>query len=504
MNETTLSTRNTAILALYCLICLLLGYVYVGSIRAGVRPTLVIHGLALLFLVAALSLGDLRSRLTFAMILVIPLAIDYHFVRYALEHGTPVFQDAIVISLVDCLLAVLLLYWLASASIEGTHGSLTVGHPIGTLLLVWIAYSLVAGSLKAARPVYAYFEVIALLQGFLLYFYLANNVNSRRDIRVIIYALFVAQSVESLYLLFQYITGLNYTTKGVFIEPVRDVVGFRSAGFTGGEVGSTQMISFVASLVLAYYFGLADRFRRFLAAAMLLIFMIGILCAQTRAAFAAVLVGSVVILALGTWRGWIAPRRLLKFVSIGLLFLLLVSPVVYQRFQKGEGSWGEVRLPLMRTATDMWMDNLWFGVGASNYNFNMERYLPVRLRHTWKWAVHQEFLLHLAERGIIGALLYYLIWLIVCAKLWRLSSSSDRWISVISVGILAGMIGSLPMRLVHPYHSMLTYSFSCVMLALTVAMERMERKRTESVTAASSEFGGVPALDRFPSRLPRL
>lgn len=479
MNDTSLRSRSYLILLLYCVFCLAMGYVYVSSFNIGIRAVLIVHGLALLFFFVALGLRDLKSCLMFAMILVIPMAIDYHFVRYSLEPGTPVFTDGIVVSLVDCFLAVLLLQWLASSSIAVSHGRLTVGHPIGTLFLIWIGYSLVAGSLRALRPEYVYFEVITLFQGFMLYFYLINNVVTFRDLRLVMYGLFAAQCLESLWLFFQFVTGLNYTTKGLFVEPVRDAVGFRAAGFSGGEVGSTQMIAFLAPVVLAYYFGIAHRLRRLMAAALLLTFLIGILCAQTRAAGGGVLVGFAVVLALGSWRGWIAPGKVLKFVSVALILLVLVSPLVYQRFQKAEGSWEEVRVPLMRTATEMWMDNWLFGVGASNYNFNLERYLPVQLRHSWKWAVHHEFLLHLAERGIIGALLYYGLLSLMCIKLWRMSWSSDRWISAASVGMFAGMIGSLPMRLVHPYHGMPPYLFSCVMLALTVVMDNIERKRIQ-------------------------
>jgi O-antigen ligase len=485
MNGTTLSFKNFVIAAICCILLPLVGYVYVNSFNMGIRIILVVHGLILFFLFFALSLTDLKSSLIITMILVIPMEIDFSLVRYPAPPGYPPFAESIVVDLAQLILAVLMIQWLAAASMKKTHGKPIIGHPIGTLFLVWIFYSLLVGWLKAKNTIYAYFEVVALVQGFLVYFYLINNTNSVRDVRVIIYALFAAQSLEALWLIFQYVTGLNYTIKGVFVVPVRDLVGFRSGGFTGRDVVSTQMISFLAPVVLAYYFIAADRMRRIMAAAIICLFALGIMCAQTRSTGFATIVGFIMILTLGGMRGWISQKRVLKFVSIALVFLILISPLIYSRFQKGAGGWEEDRVPLMRTAEEMWLDNWLLGVGPSNYTTNLEKYLPVEFRYTWKAPVHNEFLMQLAERGIIGAVLYYWFSVIMCIKLWRTTRSPDKWIAAASAGILAGMLGSIIVRMFHWWHQMPNYTFFCVMLALAVAMENIERRRLADSAAVS-------------------
>ena len=474
------------IAAICCILLPLLGYVYVSSFNMGIRIILVVHGLILFFLFFALSLTDLKSSLVFTMILVIPMEIDFSLVRYPAPAGYPPFAESIVVDLVQLVLAVLMIQWLGAASMKKTHGKPIIGHPVGTLFLIWIFYSLLDGWLKAQNFTYAYFEVVALSQGFLVYFYLINNTNTVRDVRVVIYALFAAECLEALWLIFQYATGLNYTIKGVFVVPVRDQVGFRSAGFTGRDVVSTQMISFLAPVVLAYYFRVADRMRRIMAAAIICLFALGIMCAQTRSTGFATIVGFVMVLTLGGIRGWISQRKVLKFVSIALVFLILISPLIYTRFQRGAGGWEEDRVPLMRTAEEMWLDNWLLGVGPSNYTTNLEKYLPVKLRYTWKAPVHNEFLMQLAERGIIGALLYYGFSVIMCVKLWRTTRSPDKWIAAASAGILAGMLGSIIVRMFHWWHQMPNYTFFCVMLALAVAMENIERRRLENNAPVSA------------------
>jgi O-antigen ligase len=208
------------------------------------------------------------------------------------------------------------------------------------------------------------------------------------------------------------------------------------------------------------------------------------MCAQTRSTGFATILGFTMVLILGTLRGWISKKTFLKFISIALLFVILISPLIYTRFQQGSGGWEADRVPLMRTAEEMWLDNWLLGVGPSNYTNNLEKYLPVELRYSWRAPVHNEFLMHLAERGIIGTILYYWFSVIMCIKLWRTTNSSDKWLSMASAGILAGMLGSIIVRVFHWWHQMPNFTFFCVMLALAVAMENIERTRLENNSPA--------------------
>ncbi len=133
MNGTTLSFKNFMIAAICCILVPLFGYLYVSSFNMGIRIILVVHGLVLFFLFFALSLTDLKSSLVFTMILVIPMAIDFSLLRYPAPPGYPPFSESIVVNLVDLILAVLMIQWVGAASIKKTHGTPTIGAPIGTL-----------------------------------------------------------------------------------------------------------------------------------------------------------------------------------------------------------------------------------------------------------------------------------------------------------------------------------------------------------------------------------
>ncbi len=156
-----------------------------------------------------------------------------------------------------------------------------------------------------------------------------------------------------------------------------------------------------------------------------------------------------------------------------MIVLILLSPFIYQRFQKSSGAFEAVREPLMATAYRMWRDNWALGVGAGNYLFNIDKYVPVKLRHSWLAPVHNEYLLFLAERGIVGTLLHYTVILLAMMKLLRSSRSQDETISVVSVGLLGGLVGSMAFRFFHWYHQLPSYTFYLVILALVTILDNM-------------------------------
>jgi O-antigen ligase len=123
------------------------------------------------------------------------------------------------------------------------------------------------------------------------------------------------------------------------------------------------------------------------------------------------------------------------------------------------------------------------GVGSSNYLFHLEENLPMELRGSWEAIVHNEYLLRLAETGVVGFVLYYLLLLTICARLWRLvKSAKDPWISFVSAGILAVIIGSLAHRMTSIYHLPVIYSQYCAFFGMTGFMTLLEQ-REESAEA---------------------
>ncbi len=469
------SVSNAAVMFICGSAALVMGHLLVTAMQYGVKPVLFLFLVVLLFLGLALFIRDLKTFLLFMMILLIPTGLDYHVsFRPLVQFQSSPFVAGIAVTSVDFLLAILYIYWFALVCLGRSMRRPTLGHPLGTLLLAWIAYSLIASKLTATRFEYSIYEVIVLSLGFLLYFYLVNNLNTHRDLRVVLYALFAGALAQAVYMIGQFVTGLNYTLMGEFYDP-RDVVGFRAAGFLGDEVISAQVMAMVFPLGLVYYLKLPDKLSRGVALFCILVGLAGIIAAKHRAAWLAIAVSFVTILAIGVVRKWVASGTVLKGAVVAMLILMLASPFIVTRFRVG--TWGEVRIPLARTAISMFKDNWVLGVGASNYSFEIDKYMPVKLRHTWHASVHSEYLLQLVERGVVGAFLYYWLMVAMSVRLWRLTRSSDSLIAAVAAGLFAAMISSFFMRVFNRFHLPVSYATVCVFLALTASMGYLEKKR---------------------------
>ncbi|MBM4326383.1 MAG: O-antigen ligase family protein [Deltaproteobacteria bacterium] len=463
--------------------CLILvpafAYAYVQSFALGLKAFAVMNIGVAVFLGLTVFLRDLRTFFLFSMVFAIPFGLGIHLVRIPLAHyDYPTYVEGIVFDGVRAFLALLFFIWLMESSFKKQRAAFTFGDSIGVLLLVWILYSLVVGWFKAVDFRYTFFECVALFLDFLVFLYLANNLRAKRDIRVVMYALFAGQTAQALFMMFQLAAGINYNLTGFFVKEREAEVGFRAGGFFGGDIAAAEMLAFMIPVGLAYCFLLKRPSHRMALLLSMFIMAGGIFAAKTRSAGFLIIAGCATVFALGRLHGWISKPALRKALVIIFPVLVLLSPFIIIRFQQAEGSW-EGRLPLIHTAAGMFKDNWVLGVGASNYLFHIVEYTPVRARFPWQLAapVHNEYLLHLAERGVIGTVLFYWILIAACVSLWRTNRSPDRMIACSAAGALGALIGSIAFRFFHPGHHSNFMPFYCVFLALAVALAHLEAKR---------------------------
>lgn len=484
MNTRPLLSRNVFLLAasyVAIVLIVLIAYLYVISFSLGYRMVIVVHGGALFFLGCAIFLKQLRRFLIFVAVFCIPLQFGYHLIHEPVTamESQP-FVSGIRIDSVDVILMLLYAHWAVLISRDKGRRRVRLGHPIGTLLLIWIVYCFVASLWTSVQWRYSLFEVIELTKGFLLYLYVVNNTASKEDFLAVVYGLFANTLAHGGYLLMQYVTGLNYSIHGVLFGHIGPE-GFRSVGFFGSPDAASALISVVFPVGVAYFLCFTGRTRRSGIAVSLILLVIAVMCTKVRASGFAILISSFTILWLCYWRGWISSWRLTQMILVGAVLLALISPFVVERFRTG--TYGADRIPLMLTAVNMIKDQPVLGVGVNNYAFRVEHYVPLKLKYTWSYIVHNEYLLRLAETGAVGFLLYYSLLLAVMVRLWRTTRSPDVWIFVVSAGFLAALIGSLPHRLVSFYHYLNFFLQWCVVLALTQVMTTFEQERQTAIEA---------------------
>ena len=179
---------------------------------------------------------------------------------------------------------------------------LTLGGKIGFTLLVWIAYLLGSSLLVSVHWNYSGYEVFALIKGFLLYFFLVNNVKTQRDLRIVMYGLFAMTVFHALYICFQSATGLNYTVHGELSKHFLPREGFRPAGFFGTWDGAALMLATVLPAMIGYGLLYQRGVGRLPVLVMVLVVVVGILLTKTRSTWLAVIISSTLLIGISYFK----------------------------------------------------------------------------------------------------------------------------------------------------------------------------------------------------------
>jgi hypothetical protein len=484
--------RNAALYVGLILVLFVVAVAYVMSFKIGWRAILIMHGGTVFLLGCGLFMKELRRFLLFVVIFVFPLEFGYHFVFVPPPLGTDIeevwsFANGIRLDSADFILFVLYLQWAARLATDRLSTErVTLGSPLGAVLLVWIGYVLIAAMVKAEYRIQAIFEVFVLLKGFFLFLYLVNNVTTLRDFRVVYYALVGINVFLALFMVFQWVTGLNYDMHGEFSRHTVESEGFRPAGFIGCADCASSLIDIALPLVLAHFMIEKDGMKRAGLAAAIVMLVVGLMVTKVRAALMAVIILGVTVLWISQRRKWITWRKTGAVILMGFALLLLTSPLMIQRFRTG--AYGEDRLPLVYTALNMIKANPLLGVGVNNYQYRISDYKPREYADSWVYIVHNELLLRLAEQGIIGATLYYVVTIMMAVRLFRLTRSTDPWIFIGSCGLFAACLGSVPHRLLTSYYFQSMFYMICIMVALTCVLQRLQEKRTAPTPEARPQI----------------
>jgi len=458
--------------AVAAVLSIVAGFAFAWASKAGIKPVIAFFVGIFMLLVLSLFLNRLKSFLIFALIVSIPLQVTFHLIHDPLPIETTPFMAGVPVDMVDVILALLYGHWLSTVAWTKKAAPLRIGHPFGTLLLLWLGVSLLTSYFAAHAFRYSLYELVHLGKGFLLYLYLVNNTSTEKELRLIVFALFAGMSAHALYASFQYATGWNYTLHGETTKWIGPE-GFRSIGFFGSPDAAAVLMTFVLPLAVAYYFVVREDSLRLWVLFGIISAIPGLLATKVRAAWLATFIAISTFVFVSYFRGRISSMGLIKTILAGIFVLALAGPFIYVRF-KG-GTYGEDRVPLVWTAINMIHDRWVLGVGLNNYFFNIEQYVPITFRHQWAYTVHNEYLLRVAEGGIFGFLLYYTLCLALIIKLWKITKSSSPLLYAVSLGLFSAMIGSIPHRVFSFYHYSNVYNQFMVVLAIAILAERLYR-----------------------------
>jgi hypothetical protein len=474
MGTRVVSIKNIKFFFAISMLALIGGYAYVSALSTGYRAFIVIHASILFFAGIAIFLRNIKIFLLLTMIIMLFLGFGWHFVFERLPFESVLFSEGIRIDTVDVILMICYIHWgLGLAGKNTVIRPIAIGGKVGIAFLGWIIYVLLSSFITATNLPYSLYEFIVYMKGFLLYFYLVNNINSEHELKIVIYALCAGCLALALYMIVQNLTKTNYTIQGVLLRGEAGPEGFRSAGFSGSPDNSAAFLVNIFPIFLVGLFLVKDMFKKTLIVVSMILTVLAVINSQVRIAQASLLVSVLILIYVTYRRRWMSKGQLVASILTGIFSLLAVIPLVYVRF--ATGSTGEDRYALMVTAYNMFKGNILFGVGANNYNFVVRNYIPPDLLEAWVYTVHSEYLLRLSETGILGFLFFYTFVIIVIVAFYRATFTKNPLIFIVSCGFFAAMMGSFIHRLASMYHYQQFFMLQSTIYALCALTQFYEK-----------------------------
>lgn len=479
------------------------GYLYVLAMGSGYRFVLVINGGVIFFAVAALFLKEIRPFLFVLMLISIPMGFGRHIIFEPIQTESVPFAIGINVNSTDVLLFLLYSVWIIDRSGRSTEKSkLTIGSPIGPLMLAWISFMFVLSLSISTMPNHSLYQVYATIKGFFIFFFVANTIQTDRDLKITYYALVATTLNQAVYLIIQWITKTTFTTHGEEATAFVEREGFRSRGFYGAPDTHAVLMMLVFPCIFTYFLITKNRDSKIWALLSMVLIIIGTICTKARIGLGVCVIASMFVIGIVYARGYLSARKVTFVLIQGLLAMTLIVPAVAERFITG--GYMEDRLPLMLTAVQVVLNHFFFGIGPNNYHARLFEFIPAQLRTEWAYTVHNEFLLQAGETGMIGALLYYGTIIVAMVKFWHLTRSKNQWIAVLSIGCVAALLASLVHRFISIYFVQPVFFMQCFLLGLSVALKRAEEtlggvsavipnKPRKSFSAGPPEFAPVNA-----------
>ncbi len=426
----------------------------------------------------ALTAGYVPRILLAIVILDIPFQFGTHLF-YREEDAALGALGGLSISATTIALAGLYLSWFTRSLVNRNaeaRPSLNINLP----LLLYLAITAI--SVTVAQDIsLSLFEVFLLLEACLVYFYVASNVKTRRDVLFVVSLLLIACLLESLAMIALKFTGIPSTLWGAPTHIHIDTDAKQGFMRIGGTVGSSNFAAAYLSISLAsaasLLFTNLGRAHKCLALAVLGLGGVALILTFSRGGWMALALSLTLICLLG-WRrlGFSLKTPIAIILILGMLYLPFHSVISARLLGDDRGS-AESRIPLMKLAFRIIEDNPILGVGANNFTVVMDRYLTPEFRHGFLFAVHNKYLLVLSETGAAGLLGLLAFLLDALRKGWQCWARQDPQLSPLALGFAAGIAGHMVHMSVDVFRGRPTQQLLWLIAGLLTAMLRVCKPR---------------------------
>ncbi|MBK8870495.1 MAG: O-antigen ligase family protein [Elusimicrobia bacterium] len=376
-----------------------------------------------------------------------PLGIKKHFLH------DPHFGIYTTIDLMDWLsVGIFIAGWLRATACRAPQG---ISQTTRGSLLLFIGLALSATFIAHDKTI-ASFQTATLLRNILIFYVLADQINSEARLRFVLLVLLAGAAVQSGLAIaqefFPHRLGLSYfAIRGDGVYQELDKVGvFRrvSGTFPSHNVFSFAYLDFILPVLASVPFLVRSIIRKVIASGVFGLALMALVFTLSRGGWISFIVSMSCFILIGRRARLFHQRHnLILWLFVGSLFLGLIFSweIILSRFVSYDQGAASIRLSLMRVALDMISDNPWFGVGPGNYVYAMGYYDSTLEGVTsyFKFPVHNLFLYVAGEMGL-PALFCFLVFLFFVARAGLDTIYRQQGVtSLLSLGVLSGLAGGL-------------------------------------------------------------
>jgi O-antigen ligase len=388
--------------------------------------------------------GDVRRLLLLALVFDVPFSIGRHL-YYNLDAAKLGSLGGLGISVTTLAIPMLYAMWIGNALARRGNGTRPWLRPAAALAIYigFVTFSITQASSKSL----SFFEIWMLLQSLLIFIYIASTVRSRDDVVYLVTVLAVAVLLESLIMLATYGTGQTFKFAGISTQIDPATVGSEPLSRVGGTVGGPNAAAAFLDLLLAPILALAlskvRRIYRLVAAGAFVFGLIALVLTQSRGGWIAVGVSCAIVIGYAWYRGWIPGMAPVLVITGAAIVIYFLRNEILARFLTNDAGSADSRIPLIRLAFHMIKQHPLFGVGANNFGINIHNYATPEFNADWLYTVHNRFVLIWAEDGIFALVAFVTFLLGALRNGWRCRKMSDQAMSLLAVGLMAGVLGQM-------------------------------------------------------------
>jgi O-antigen ligase len=399
---------------------------------AGMETRWVLYGCAGLFLIALFLALPHKEALLFCAFFL-SLQIDVYLRPFYGAGGSGGLQFALV-SLVGVAYAL----WCLSTWPAARRRTLIFAGSLRWPIVVMLATTLIS-SLATSEHFHAMERLLFELQLFLIYWVTLNVVQSEQNVRRVLVLMFITLAVQSMIYFIESGLGVNFTLTG-------ETLALGETPRPGGTVSTNPAgyTSFVMPALLvasAFFMMRQDAWKPRALPLLVLAGAASVGLSFTRAAWIGVAMGILLICFLAAARGKLRVGRATAIAGAIAAVMIALTPMLLSRLQHDYATQTTVdeRMNLVLIALNVIRANPLVGVGPGVYDDVFKSFVPEGLGGTWLYTVHNEFLLRMAETGVVGGLAF--MWLVVVA--WRSAMQVRRSQSQLLAVVATGWLGAL-------------------------------------------------------------